>query len=79
MDAQVSSHLGESSKVSFCPTDLPFPQTVDVFNAEHNSPFLLSFDDSLQANGDSSLGKYVAGSVTGAVGDATLFVANHAY
>ncbi|XP_059612274.1 fructose-bisphosphate aldolase isoform X3 [Phlebotomus argentipes] len=34
---------------------------------------------SLFANGDASLGKYVAGSVAGAVGDATLFVANHAY
>uniref|UniRef100_A0A1L8E1Y6 Fructose-bisphosphate aldolase n=1 Tax=Nyssomyia neivai TaxID=330878 RepID=A0A1L8E1Y6_9DIPT len=32
-----------------------------------------------KANGDASLGKYVAGSVAGAVGDATLFVANHAY
>lgn len=34
---------------------------------------------SFQANGDASLGKYVAGSVTGASGDAGLFVANHAY
>ncbi|XP_055702040.1 fructose-bisphosphate aldolase isoform X4 [Phlebotomus papatasi] len=34
---------------------------------------------SLFANGDASLGKYVAGTVAGAVGDATLFVANHAY
>lgn len=32
-----------------------------------------------QANGDASLGKYVAGSVQGASGDAGLFVANHAY
>lgn len=32
-----------------------------------------------KANGDASCGRYVAGSVTGAVGDATLFVANHAY
>lgn len=34
---------------------------------------------SLQANGDASLGKYVAGSVSGASGDSGLFVANHAY
>lgn len=34
---------------------------------------------SLQANGDASLGKYVAGSVTSASGDSGLFVANHAY
>lgn len=32
-----------------------------------------------QANGDASLGKYVAGSVSGASGDSGLFVANHAY
>lgn len=32
-----------------------------------------------KANGEASLGKYVAGSVTGAGADATLFVANHAY
>lgn len=33
----------------------------------------------LQANGQASLGKYVAGSVTGLGADAGLFVANHAY
>jgi len=32
-----------------------------------------------KANGEASLGKYVAGSVVGAGADATLFVANHAY
>lgn len=32
-----------------------------------------------KANGDASLGKYVAGSVVGAGGDASLFVQNHAY
>ncbi|CAD6991372.1 unnamed protein product [Ceratitis capitata] len=32
-----------------------------------------------KANGDSAVGKYVAGSVVGAGADATLFVANHAY
>lgn len=40
---------------------------------------ILCYPWSFQANGDASLGKYVAGSVAGAVGDATLFVANHAY
>lgn len=32
-----------------------------------------------QANGDASLGKYIAGSVSSASGDKGLFVANHAY
>lgn len=32
-----------------------------------------------KANGEASLGKYVAGSVSGAGADAVLFVANHAY
>ncbi|MCP6198757.1 fructose-bisphosphate aldolase, partial [Klebsiella pneumoniae] len=32
-----------------------------------------------KANGQASLGKYVAGSVTGLGADAGLFVANHAY
>jgi len=32
-----------------------------------------------KANGEASLGKYVAGSIVGAGADATLFVANHAY
>jgi hypothetical protein len=38
-------------------------------------PVLFSF----QANGEASLGKYVAGSVVGAGAGASLFVANHAY
>lgn len=32
-----------------------------------------------QANGNAAQGKYVAGSVSGASGDAALFIANHAY
>lgn len=32
-----------------------------------------------RANGEASVGKYVAGSVSGATGDSSLFVANHAY
>lgn len=32
-----------------------------------------------QANGDASLGKYAAGSVSGTGATAGLFVANHAY
>lgn len=32
-----------------------------------------------KANGDASLGKYVAGSAVGAAGDSSLFVQNHAY
>lgn len=34
---------------------------------------------SFQANSESSLGKYVAGSVEGKAGDTGLFVKNHAY
>lgn len=50
-----------------------FLETINKFKL--NVPFFLSF----QANGDAALGKYVAGSVSGASGDAGLFVANHAY
>lgn len=32
-----------------------------------------------KANGEASMGKYASGSVTGATGNASLFVANHAY
>lgn len=37
------------------------------------------FYNYLQANGDASCAKYVAGSVVGAGADKALFIANHAY
>lgn len=48
---------------------------INVYSIIDIYAFFLSF----QANGDASLGKYVAGSVSGASGDSGLFVANHAY
>lgn len=59
--------------------DLKFPQMSETLQINYmmDSYFILSL--SFQANGDASLGKYVAGSVAGASGDKGLFVANHAY
>lgn len=50
-----------------------------TINLKRNQQCINGMFLSFQANGQASMGKYVAGSVSGVGAEAGLFVANHAY